>query len=177
MSRYSFPIASIDGNEIVSTSGDKSYFYKLKGHDLEQKDGIEISNIFNHIESSLNNLSSKESYKFYHLKGENYLNASILNPQIGLEIYPCNEPMEVFFEEADIFSDIGIYDDYILYNGKYHRIISVKSFNEDEIDEFFLPRSFDYILNIRRKENEKPKKTKNHEPWHIYKNGEYLFSS
>lgn len=155
MSRYSFPIASIDGNEIVSTSGDKSYFYKLKGHDLEQKDGIEISNIFNHIESSLNNLSSKESYKFYHLKGENYLNASILNPQIGLEIYPCNEPMEVFFEEADIFSDIGIYDDYILYNGKYHRIISVKSFNEDEIDEFFLPRSFDYILNIRRKENEK----------------------
>jgi len=155
MSKYNFPIASIEGNEIVSTSGDKSYFYKLKSYDLEQKDNVELSNVFSHIETSLNNLSSLESFKFYHLNGENFLNSSTFNPQVGLELYPCNEPMEVFFEGTDIFSDIGIYDDYILYNGKYRRIVSVRSFNEEEIDEFFLPRGFDYILNIRRKDNEK----------------------
>jgi len=155
VSRYDFPIAAIDGNEIVSISGDKSYFYKIKGYDLEQKDSVEISNFFSHIEISLNNLSPSENFKFYHLNGENYLNSSVINPQVGLELISCDAPMKIFFEESDIFSDIGIYDDYILYNGRYRRIVSIKSFNEDEIDEFFLPHGYDYILNLRRKDNEK----------------------
>lgn len=155
MSNYSFPIASIAENEIVSIEGDKSYFYKISSIDLEQKDNLEIGNIFGQIETALNNLSSRESFKFYRINGENYLNSSCRKPNIGLELDSCNEPLEIFFDNADIYSDIGVYDDYILFNGQYRRLISVKSFSEEEIDEYFLPRDVDYVLCFRRKDNDK----------------------
>jgi hypothetical protein len=135
MSNYKFPIADSTQNELVSMDGDRSFFYELRGVDLEQLDEIELSNLFSLIEKRLNNLKEEQWIKFYQLNGRCYLNTSLENSCLGLEAIPVTDPLHTFFEGKDIYSDIGIYDDYLLFNGKYRRVISIKSFPEDEIDE------------------------------------------
>ncbi|WP_164848509.1 VirB4 family type IV secretion system protein [Halobacteriovorax sp. HLS] len=155
MSNYKFPIADCIQNELVSMDGDRSFFYELRGVDLEQLDEIELSNLFSLIEKRLNNLKEEQWIKFYQLNGKCYLNTSLLNSCLGLEVLPVTDPLHTFFEGKDIYSDIGIYDDYLLFNGKYRRVISVKSFPEEEIDEYFLPKDINYCISFRKKQNSK----------------------
>jgi type IV secretory pathway VirB4 component len=155
MTNYKFPIADCVENELISMDGDRSFFYELKGIDLEQLDEIEISNLFALIEKRLNNLKHEEWVKLYQLNGGRYLNTSLEDSSLGLEVGPVIEPLHIFFEGRDIYSDIGIYDDYLLFNGKYRRVISIKSFPEEEIDEYFLPKDVNYCISFKKKQNSK----------------------
>ena len=155
MSRYQFPIAEVNDNQLISISGDKSYFYNLKGVDLEQLSDLEKDNFFTGLKERLNNLDHDSWFKFYRLKDDLYLNTSSEEQQLGLETSKSEYPLEIFFENRDIYSDIGIYDDYLLFNGKYRRIISVKSFSDKHIDEYFMPSGIDYCLSFKKKSNTK----------------------
>ncbi len=151
MNKFSFPIAQVVGHKIVSTKGEKSYFYNLDGVDLEQMTLIEKENFFNHLKGKLNTLDSKSWLKLYRIDNSLYLNTSTQDETLGLSSRPCDRPLEVFFENSDIYSDIGLYSDYLLFNGRYRRIISVKSFEETLTDEYFIPDSVDYCVSFKKK--------------------------
>ncbi len=151
MSKSSFPIAQVTGNEIISMEGDKSYFYELDGVDLEQLNDYEKNSLFERLRSKLNNLEEKSWAKFYHIDKSLYLNCSDENLDIGIKKDTCSSPLEVFFEDSDIYSDVGFYDDYFLFNGKYRRIVSVRSFLESEVDEYLIPSDIDYCLSLKKK--------------------------
>ena len=155
MSRYQFPIAEVIDNQLISISGHKSYFYQIEGVDLEQLNDLEKDNFFTGLKERLNNLDHDSWFKFYKLKGDLFLNTSSEEQHLGLEASNCEYPLEMFFENRDIYSDIGIYDDYLLFNGKYRRIISVKSFSDKLIDEYFMPNGIDYCLSFKKKSNTK----------------------
>ena len=107
MRSFNFPIADISENKIVSTAGDNSYFYELEGIDLEQLSGIEKHSLFNSLRTKLNTVEPNSWFKLFRIKGNLYLNTSVKDEVLGLNIFPCNKPLEVFFDNTDIYSDIG----------------------------------------------------------------------
>ena len=155
MNRYQFPITEVIDNQLISISGDKSYFYELEGVDLEQLNDIERDNFFGGLKERLSNLDNVDWFKFYRLKNRLFLNTSSNRKSLGLYTRECTTPLEVFFENSDIYSDVGIYDDYLLFNGMYRRVISVKSFLDKSIDEYFLPSNIDYCLSFKKKSKTK----------------------
>ncbi len=155
MSKFSFPIAEVYEHKLISIKGDTSYFYEIDGVDLEQMSMIEKENFFSHLKSKLNTLEDDFWLKLYRINKSLYINTSIKDRCLGLDSKPCNSPLEVFFENRDIYSDIGLYDDYLLFNGLYKRIVSVRSFSESLIDEYFIPESVDYCISFKKKSKRK----------------------
>ena len=159
MSRYSFPVISSDKNELVSTKGDLSYFFKVNSVDLEQYNEFEETNFYNGLANSLDNLDGY--YKFYKIGQDIYFNTDQKEPSVGLKFSPCSSAINTYFKADDIYSDIGIYDDYIQYNSRYKRIISIKSINQSDSYPECLPKC-DYILNIKKKDSESALKRLDH---------------
>lgn len=155
MNKFSFPVVEVSGYKLISNKGDVSYFYEINGVDLEQMSLIEKDNFFNHLKSKLNTLEGGAWLKLYRIDKSVYLNTSIEGYCLGLDSKPCNNPLEVFFENSDIYSDIGLYSDYLLFNGRYRRIVSVRSFSDTQIDEYFIPESVDYCISFKKKSKEK----------------------
>jgi hypothetical protein len=155
MSKYKFPIAESFNNELISMEGDRSFFYEVTGIDLEQCDDTELSIVYNQLERSLNNLSDNDWIKFYKLGSRIFINSSTNNLNLGLPSIDCRDALSIFFDRSDIYSDLGIYDDYLLFNGNYQRILSIKSFSNEEITENFLLSGFDYCLMFKKKKNSK----------------------
>ncbi len=152
-----FPIVEVTENKLVSINGNTGYFYEIKSPDLEQLCPIERKAFFNSVSWGLDSLKESSYYKFYNIDGRSYLETNSLElPNFsGVEFLPKKDPLKVFFGGRDLFSDVGIYDDYLSFNGNYLRIFSVSSFSEDEIGENFLPDDVDYVLSIRKSAKEK----------------------
>ena len=152
MNNAVFPIIEEKENRLVAIDGNRSSFYKASSPDLEQLDDVARDNFFNALASWMNTLVEKSYYKLYYLNGSSYLdtdNNDILNSNI-LRFSPRKNPLSTFFGYTEIISDVGIYDDYLVYNGEYRRIISVIDFPEYEIDENFLPLGVDFLLSFKK---------------------------
>lgn len=151
---YQFPIVEVSGHKLTSIEGSLSFFYEIRPIDLEQKDEKEVGLVFDALSRSLNHLSSECFFKFYRLEGRSYLQTNFEGDIsiAGLEIILCENPLQVFFGDNLLFSDIGIYDDYLSYNGEYIRLFSVKNFSEDEAFPEIIPHDIDYVLSFKRKE-------------------------
>ena len=155
MSKFSFPIAEVYEHKLISIKGDTSYFYEIDGVDLEQMSIIEKDNFFNQLKSKLNILEGDVWLKLYRIDNSLYLNTSVEGHCLGLDSKLCNNPLKVYFENSDIYSDIGLYNDYLLFNGLNRRILSVRSFSETQIDEYYIPESIDYCISFKKKSKEK----------------------
>ncbi len=157
MSNSTFPILSVKDNVLTSIDGNKSFFYKIIAKDLSQMDEIQVRNYINNISNGLNQLDTDSYYKFYQISGDSYLqtNSTNLPAFHEVEFERQDHALEIFFGAEEIWSDTGVYDDYISFNGKYIRIFSVSSFSEDEIYLNFIPKEIDYVLHIRRRSKDK----------------------
>ena len=155
MNRFQFPIAEIIDHQLTSIYGDKSYFFEIEGVDLEQFNDLERDNFFSGLKDKLSNLEKHDWLKLYRLRNRLFINTSNNDQILGLDVKKCSNPLEIFFENSDIYSDIGIYDDYLLFNGKYRRVLSTKSFSDKSIDEYFLPSNIDYCLSFKKKSKSK----------------------
>lgn len=149
-----FPIKEADKHQLVSVKGERSFFYQIDGLDFSQMSEMQLASFYQKVASGLNTLSNGEKLKFYRLNGKNYVNLhGTVN--LGLGLIPESEHLELFFGEKGLFSSIGIYDDYLGFNGVYKRIVSVESFPFEQIGPEFLPREIDFVLNIQKTSSEK----------------------
>ncbi len=157
MSKSIFPILEVEGNRLTSIHGDVSWFYSMLPSDTSQMDDIERAVFFESLARGLNNLSLDSYFKFYNLGDDSFLetNRSQLPSFSGIDFKEQNSPLECFFQTKEIFSEIGIYDDYLSFNGKYLRVFSVSEFSDDEAHEHLIPQGVDYVLSFKRKAKDK----------------------
>ena len=144
-----FPILNVVGNKIKSIDGNISHFYKLTPPDLEQMEFPFL--FFSFIKDWVNGF---EGYgKIYSLDGKTYLDTDSVSDTSFLSSE--EEPLKNFFGSGEIVSDMNFFEDYLVFNGQYHRIISVLDFPDSVIDENFLPLGVDYVLCVKRLSKEK----------------------
>lgn len=157
MTKSVFPIVEVNQNIIHSVDGDTSFFYQMNVPDLEQLTGHELDSFYSGISRGLNNLENNQFYKFYKIGQNSYLNTSSeTTPEFnGVTFTKQNRPLQIFFENEVIFSDIAINDDYISYNGRYLRIFSILGFSDDEFGPFTLPNDLDYVITVKKHEKSK----------------------
>lgn len=157
MSHSTFPIVEVDGNRAISKNGNIGYFYKVETPDFEQLCDVQKNSFFERLSKSLNSLPVLYYYKFYRIEDSFYLetNCETIPELSNLLITPQKDPLKVFFGDNQIISDIGIYNDYLSYNGKYIRLMSTIGFSEEDINDLFIPDGVDYVLITKRLSNEK----------------------
>jgi len=150
MSKAVFPIVEVSENRLVSVDGSVGHFFEIIPPDLEQLTPSEMENFFEGVAKGLGTLDEGEYFKFYRLSGCSYLETAATAPSFpNVSFVPKDRPLKIFFGEDAIFSDIGIYDDYLSYNGQYVRILSVCEFSGEEIGPHYIPDRVDYVLNLR----------------------------
>ncbi len=151
-----FPIVSVKGNELISIKGDKSYFYKVNVADFEQLDNFELTALYNRVTKTLNNLDDKSFFKFYQLDGQIYLNCSHkLTSFSEFELIEQSEPLKVFLGYKQLYSDIKFFDDYLLYNGLFSRILSVVEFSNNPASNLLLDDELNYVIAFKKISREK----------------------
>lgn len=157
MSKSIFPIIEITGNRITSVDGNHSSFYKLNNPDIEQMTINERNNFFDEVSIGLNHLLTEKYFKFYKIGNSAFLdtNSETLPDFSQVEFCPQKDPLKVFFGERLLYSDIGIHDDYLSFNGNYLRVFSVLGFSDDEAYPFLLPVDLDYVIHIKRRPKDK----------------------
>ncbi|MEC7276961.1 MAG: hypothetical protein VXV96_11630 [Bdellovibrionota bacterium] len=157
MSKSTFPILEVQGNRLTSIHGDVSWFYSMLPSDTSQMDYVERDGFFESLARGLNNLNLDSYFKFYKVADCSFLetNGSQLPSFSGIEFTEQDRPLECFFQTSQIFSEVGIYDDYLSFNGKYLRVFSVGEFSDDEAHEHLIPQDVDYVLRFRKKPKDK----------------------
>ena len=119
MDKITFPIIEVKDNQIVEKNGKKSFFYELNPPDLTSKTNLEISSFIDQLGAKLNTFSDKTFFKFYRWKNKIYLDCNLAEihlPQIKLT--PCNNPLEVFFGNVDIYSNVCFGDGTVFCGGR-----------------------------------------------------------
>lgn len=151
MRKITFPILDIKENRITSISGDKSYFYKLRGVDLTQMNKSENQLFYKDISTFLNNIDETSFFKFYKIGGESFLNTNLtLDKFSNIKCINQDNSLGIFFGNETHYSDIGIYNDYISFSGQYLRVFSVSSFSDIELNPFDFIGDFDFVLNFKK---------------------------
>ena len=116
----------------------------------------ERESFFEQVAAWLDHVDPTAYFKFYSWGGTSYLEtnskAALSIPNV--ETFPQNDALKIFFETHELYSDIGIHDDYLSFQGCYWRILSVKSWGSRAISQDFMPEGVDFVLTIKRKEPE-----------------------
>ena len=151
MGNIAFPIIEETGNQLLSINGNRAYFYKIELPDLEQLSPHCFEEFFNGISRDLCILESKSYYKFFSLGGNAYLETNFCEKLnfSSIKTIPQDNPLKIFFGDSEIISDVGIYDDYLNYNGKYVRILSVLEFSGRSYPNI-IPIGVDYVLTVKK---------------------------
>ncbi len=145
-----FPIAEVCGHKLISIHGHISHFYRLHSPDLEQKTPDEREVFWEGVKSSLDALDERAYFKFYRLGGKSYLETNGECPHFSeVKLILANGPLNIFFGKEGLFSAVGIYDDYLAFNGHYFRILSASEFGEGEMSHG-IPRDVDYLLSLKK---------------------------
>ena len=146
-----FPIAETTGHKLISVDGSVAQFFRLKSPDLEQKAPVDREVFWSGVKFALDSLDEKTHYKFYSLRGKSYLEVGGEKiPRIPeVDLLPQKNPLNVFFGNAGLISDVGIYDDYLAFNGEYLRVLSATEFGDGEFVHGCLPK-VDYVLSLKK---------------------------
>ncbi len=152
MDRITFPIVEVKEHRLTCKNGVKSFFYELTPPDLHQMSKNETEAFYDGIAEYLNNLDDYCFYKFYSISKRSYFcsNKEVDQGPRMVGMGPSDRPLQTFFGAIDIYSDVAIMDNYLCYNGKYRRILSVAEFASGSIGGGFVPDGVDYVLSIKR---------------------------
>lgn len=145
-----FPILEIDNGVITSLRGDVSRMFEIETSDLSQKSDEEVESHLLSFQSELRNLSVDEDYKIYYLDDQLYLNTTDKNLEaLGGCLQLINKPLNLFLGEGNIFQDIEIFDDYLVVDQKYLRLLNIKEMPRIIEPQFF--ESFgDFVIHIKK---------------------------
>ena len=151
MVNIDFPIIEETGNQLLSIRGNRSSFYKIELPDLEQLSPHYLEEFFNGIGRDLCLLESQCYYKFFSLGGSAYLETDSCEKFkfSSMRTLPQDNPLKIFFGKSEIISDVGIYDDYLNYNGQYVRLLSALEFSGASYPNI-IPHGVDYVLTVKR---------------------------
>ncbi|MEK6624314.1 MAG: hypothetical protein AABY86_05065, partial [Bdellovibrionota bacterium] len=152
-----FPISDIKENKVIAVTGNVGHFFKIVPPDLEQMTTHEYEGFFEQIAAWLDCLDDKAYFKFYSWNGISYLetDSKIELSVPNVSVIPQNDALKIFFHNHELFSDIGIHDDYLSFQGNFWRILSVKSWSASPINATFIPSGVDYVLSVKRRPCEK----------------------
>jgi type IV secretory pathway VirB4 component len=116
----------MDENQLTSLKGEVSWFYSLSSPDIDQMNNLNFDSFIQNLRQALCKLKADEFYKIYHISDNFFLNSTSEIPDLtGLELKKEITPMECFFE-GDVNSSIDFFEDYLLVNNTFKRIISFK---------------------------------------------------
>lgn len=145
-----FPILEINEGQITSIKGDVSRLFEIETLDMSQRSDAERASLLSTFQSELRNLSEDEFYKIYYLNDKLYLNSTDKNlGGLGGKLHLIDSPLSLFLGELDIFQDIEIFDDYLIANQKYLRLLSVKEMPR-AIDPQFFESFGDFVIHIKK---------------------------
>jgi hypothetical protein len=152
MSNNIFPVVE-NGNELSSVDKDHSYFFEIVPPDIEMMDEEGLATFNYNNEHLLKNFDEMCFYKFYKIGRRSFLNTDSeqVESYNGIRFIPCESPLGIFFGAIDFYSDLNIFDDHLVYNGQYVRVLSVRSFSSDIVDYNLIPCDIDYVLNLKKK--------------------------
>jgi hypothetical protein len=154
----SFPILEFKENCLCNKKGDRSYVYKFLPLDFEQLDYDVLCSYYGNVKNFLNSASDKEYIRFYKISGEIYLVTSIkdLNfPHVVL--VPVEDPISFYIGSSDFFSDVKIEDDYLVYNGKFHKFINIREFPSDITENHLGELGLDFVFSFQKMSETKQK--------------------
>jgi hypothetical protein len=145
-----FPILEINVGTITSIKGDISKLFEIETPDLSQRSDAEKASLLLSCQAELRNLSTDEIYKIYYLNDSLYLNTTDINlDRFCGKLHLVNNPLNVFLGELNIFQDVEIFDDYIMVNQKYLRLLSLKEMPRTIGPQFF--ESFgDFVFHLQK---------------------------
>ena len=145
-----FPILEINDGQITSIKGDVSKMFEIVTSDMSQMSDDEKSSLIYSFQAELRNLSVDESYKVYYLNDKLYLNTTDKNlGSFGGSFQMIKNPLSLFLGELNIFQDIEIFDDYLIVNQKYLRLLSLKEMPRAINSQFF--ESFgDFVIHLKK---------------------------
>ncbi|MBD66521.1 MAG: hypothetical protein CME62_15015 [Halobacteriovoraceae bacterium] len=139
------PLFKVDGHQLVSTDGHYSSFVKVTPPDME---GVTFSQKLSLLKKLETNLSSlQNTLKIFSINNELYFNYFGGDSPSGLNAQEAISPLEKFCgKNAD---EINFYENYLLSNNTYQRVISIKEFPNsiDLLDTTYWP---DFVINIRK---------------------------
>ncbi len=145
-----FPILEIDEGKITSIRGDVSRMFKIETPDFSQRSDAEKASLLTTFQSELKNLSEDEFYKIYYLNDKLYLNTSDKNLEsLGGKLQLIESPLNLLLGKLDIFQDIEIFNDYLIANQKYLRLLSIKEMPRT-IDPQFFESFGDFVIHFKK---------------------------
>ncbi|MDO9182121.1 MAG: hypothetical protein Q7U04_06920, partial [Bacteriovorax sp.] len=145
-----FPILEISEGEITSIKGDVSSLFEIETPDLSQRSDAERASLLFSFQSELRNLSIDEFYKIYYLNDKLYLNTTDKNvDHLGGKLHIVSDPLIFFLGKLNIFEDIEIFDDYLIVNQKYLRLLSLKEMPRS-IDPLFFESFGDFVIHLKK---------------------------
>lgn len=145
-----FPILEINEGKITSIKGDVSKMFFIETPDLSQKDDAEKASFLLSFQSELRNLSVGEFYKIYYLNDRLYLNTTDINlDQLGGKTQLISNPLSLFLGELNVFQDIEVFDDYLIVNQKYLRLLSLKEMPR-AINSQFFENVGDFVIHLKK---------------------------
>jgi type IV secretory pathway VirB4 component len=155
-----FPLFNIKGHELTSLTGLKSFQYKLDLPDLEQMNAVELDSYIENFTKELCLLPEENFYKFYSLNNKSFINTSLKEIKLtSAKMTEVTNPLDIFFKDG-INSSLDIFEDYLLLNSKFLRIISLKSM-PSSLFEGELQHLSDYVLTFNKKNSSKSKRSLN----------------
>ena len=146
-----FPIIESKEGRLVSIHGNRAQFFEMIPPDLEQLSETGYQGFFDALSQALAALQSDSYYKFYSIGGKSYLETNSEDaphfPRTHLKLE--TGPLETFFGVSEIISGLGIYDDYLAFNGQYQRVLSAIEIS-GAASAPIIPRGIDYVLSIKK---------------------------
>ncbi len=145
-----FPILEINEGEITSIKGDVSKMFEIETPDLSQVGDAGKASLLSFFQSELRNLSVDDFYKIYYLNDKLYLNTTDKDMEhLGGKLRSIKTPLSLFLGELNIFQDIEIFDDYLIINQKYLRLLSLKEMPRT-IDPQFFESFGDFVIHLKK---------------------------
>lgn len=111
---------SIDGSKLTSLKGEVSLFRKVELKDIECMSFSEINMMYKTLEQDLIH-SEFDFLRFYFRDQSIYLQCPEYFNLSGFDLKEEHEPIKKF--GFNIFDEINFYEDYLLYNNQFLRLI------------------------------------------------------
>jgi hypothetical protein len=155
-----FPIFSEEGNKVTTIDGEVTYSYELTPEDLEQYPKESVLDVFQSLQAYLNSIDENSWIKFYRWEGEKvYVSSNISDLRIpNTKVDELNTPSAHFFSEADPFSDINFFENYLTVNTEYWRLINLQEPTSDSFESYLDQFDHDYCVMIKKIGLERAKK-------------------
>lgn len=159
----SFPILKINDNCLCNKKGEISYVFKFLPLDFEQLNYDTLVSYFESVKSFIQSTSSNDYIRLYKINGEIYLVTSIKDINFpSVVLVPEEDPIGFYVGHHDFFSDVKIEDDYLVYNGKFHKFINVREFPNEISENHLGDIGLDFVVSFQKMSELKQKSFVDH---------------